>query len=97
LINTAPAQTRRRAAAAQSGFVGAHWFTWRDEPVLGRNDGENYSIGFVDVTNRPYKELVKAAIATHQRLEQIHLGKLPPFDEHPKASDAGTPGPRRGG
>ena len=82
-------------AAAQGGFVGAHWFTWRDEPILGRNDGENYNIGFVDVTNRPYKELVKAAIATHQRLEQIHLGKLPPFDEHPKASDAGTPGPRR--
>jgi len=28
--------------------LGAHWFAWRDEPVLGRMDGENYNIGFVD-------------------------------------------------
>ena len=84
-------------AASQPGFVGAHWFTWRDEPVLGRNDGENYNIGFVDVTNRPYIELVKSAIATHQRLEKVHLGKLQPFDEHPKASNAGTATPRRVG
>jgi hypothetical protein len=41
--------------------LGAHWFAWRDEPVLGRMDGENYNIGFVDVTDRPYPELVEAA------------------------------------
>ena len=40
-------------AAALPGFLGAHWFAWGDEPVLGRMDGENYNIGFVDVTDRP--------------------------------------------
>ena len=78
-------------AAALPGFIGAHWFTWRDEPVLGRMDGENYNIGFVDVTDRPYPELVDAAKATHRLLPDVHLGKLRPFSQRPKASDAGTP------
>ncbi|MGA2864557.1 MAG: hypothetical protein ABSF95_08715 [Verrucomicrobiota bacterium] len=78
-------------AAALPGFVGAHWFTWRDEPVLGRGDGENYNIGFVDVTDRPYPELVKAATATHQRLFEVHSGQQPPFADKPKASAAGAP------
>jgi len=78
-------------AAALPGFVGAHWFQWSDQPVLGRMDGENYNIGFVDVTDRPYPEMVQAAKATHKRLHDVHSGKLPPFDERPKASQAGTP------
>ncbi|MCU0918224.1 MAG: hypothetical protein MUC88_27215 [Planctomycetes bacterium] len=78
-------------AAALPGFVGAHWFQWRDEPVLGRMDGENYNIGFVDVTDRPYPEMVAAAQATHQRLLDVHAGKTPPFAERPRASDVGTP------
>ncbi len=78
-------------AAALPGFVGAHWFTWQDEPVLGRQDGENYNIGFVDATNRPYAELVAAAQATHRQLEAVHSGKAAPFSEKPLASDAGTP------
>jgi hypothetical protein len=78
-------------AAALPGFLGAHWFTWRDEPVLGRMDGENYNIGFVDSTDRPYLELVEGAKATHARLLDVHSGKVPPFNERPKASSAGTP------
>jgi len=78
-------------AASVSGFVGAYWFQWRDEPVLGRMDGENYNIGFVDVNDRPYKELVEAAKATNKRLHDVHSGKVMPFIQRPKASDAGTP------
>jgi hypothetical protein len=78
-------------AAALPGFLGAHWFTWRDEPVLGRMDGENYNIGFVDVTDRPYPELVEAAKATHKRLFSVHSGKTAPFKHRPRASHAGTP------
>jgi hypothetical protein len=78
-------------AAALPAFVGAHWFTWRDEPVLGRMDGENYNIGFVDVTDRPYPELVEAAKAAHRRLLEVHSGKTAPFGVRPKASSAGTP------
>jgi hypothetical protein len=43
-------------------FVGCHWFQYRDEPVTGRSyDGENYQIGFVDVADTPYRELVDGA------------------------------------
>jgi hypothetical protein len=79
-------------AAALPGFLGAHWFQWSDEPVLGRFDGENYNIGLVDNTNRPYVELIEAAKLTHKRLHDVHAGKVPPFSERPKASAAGTPG-----
>jgi hypothetical protein len=71
--------------------LGAHWFTWRDEPVLGRMDGENYNIGFVDVTDRPYSELVEAAKVTHRRLLDVHSGKIIPFSQRPMASDVGSP------
>ncbi len=78
-------------AAALPAFLGAHWFTWRDEPVLGRMDGENYNIGFVDSTDRPYPELVEAARAAHRRLRDVHSGKAAPFSGRPQASSAGTP------
>lgn len=78
-------------AASLPSFVGAYWFQWRDEPVLGRMDGENYNIGFVDVTDRPYAELVEAAKTTHKRLRDVHSGKVSPFAQRPLASDAGAP------
>jgi hypothetical protein len=78
-------------AASLDCFLGAYWFQWRDEPVLGRMDGENYNIGFVDVNDRPYMELVEAAKATNKRLFDVHSGKVIPFNQRPKASDAGTP------
>jgi len=77
-------------AAAHPEVIGAHWFQWIDEPVTGRNDGENYNIGFVDVTDQPYMDLVKAAQATHARLLDIHMGKIPPADRRAKTSDVGT-------
>ncbi len=78
-------------AAALPAFVGAHWFQWADQPVLGRMDGENYNIGFVDCANRPYAELVRAARETHDRLAAVHSGKTLPFAERPRASEHGTP------
>ncbi len=42
-------------------FVGTHWFQWGDQIVTGRNDGENFPCGFVDICDRPHEELVKAA------------------------------------
>lgn len=78
-------------AMALPYFLGAHWFQWQDEPVLGRMDGENYNIGLVDVTNRPYPELVQALKATHKVLYDVHTGKVKPFSHRPLASEAGTP------
>ena len=62
------------ARAAHPAAVGTHWFQWLAEPAAGRNDSENYSIGFVDVTNQPYPELVAAAKLTANRLLEIHSG-----------------------
>lgn len=51
-----------RSALACPEVVGTHWFQYVDEPITGRwFDGENFNIGFVDVTDTPYPELVKAA------------------------------------
>jgi hypothetical protein len=81
-------------SAAHPAMIGTHWFQWLDQPVTGRNDGENYSIGFIDVTDQPYAELVAAAKATHGRLLDVHAGKVPPVDRMPKASQASAPAPR---
>ena len=42
-------------------MIGTHWFQWRDQAVTGRDDGENYQIGFVTIADAPYPELVAAA------------------------------------
>lgn len=68
-------------AAAFPALIGTSWFTWADEPVAGRMDGENYNIGLVDVTDRPYQAMVEAMKATHRRLYAVHSGKQPPFSQ----------------
>ena len=68
-------------AFAMPALIGTHWFEWMDEPVTGRGDGENYNIGFVDGTDRPYPEFVEAAKATHKRLQAVHSGSEPPFSQ----------------
>jgi hypothetical protein len=65
-------------AASHPALIGAHWFQWMDQPCTGRGDGENYNIGFLDVTDRPYKELVEAVKETFGRILDVHSGKLPP-------------------
>lgn len=72
-------------SASHPAMIGTHWFQWLDQPATGRGDGENYSIGFVDVTDQPYAELVEAAKTTHRRLFDVHSGKALPFDQKPKA------------
>lgn len=49
--------------------VGCHWFQYHDEPLTGRAlDGENYNVGFVDVTDTPYAPLVQAARQVHETM-----------------------------
>jgi agarase len=44
--------------------------------MTGRTyDGENYNIGFVDVTDTPYPEMVEAARAVHATLYQRHAAQ----------------------
>jgi len=71
-------------AMADRNLVGAHWFEWVDEPSTGRFDGENYNIGMLDVTDRPYRELVEAAKETHRRLLDVHAGMTAPVARQAK-------------
>ena len=72
-------------AASFPAFIGSSWFQWVAQPSTGRMDGENYNIGLVDVTDRPYGELIEAMKTTHRRLQEVHVGKTAPFDVKPRA------------
>lgn len=50
-----------RSALRNPAIVGAHWFQFYDESTTGRNDGENYQIGFLDICDTPYPETIAAA------------------------------------
>jgi len=70
-------------AAARPWCVGVHYFTLYDQSAMGRFDGENYNIGFVDICHKPYQPLVDAARAGHERLYDIADGKAEPFADAP--------------
>jgi hypothetical protein len=72
------------AAAAMPCCVGTHWFTLYDESALGRSDGENYNIGFLDICHRPYAPLVAAARKSHARLYAVADGREAPYGESPE-------------
>ena len=40
--------------------TGADWFQYFDHPRHGREDGENYNFGLVDIFDRPYEEVTTA-------------------------------------
>jgi hypothetical protein len=73
-------------AFAMPEMVGTHYFQWADQPSTGRFDGESYNIGLVDVTDRPYPDLVRALQETHRRVQGLHSGELQPFRERPAAN-----------
>ncbi len=57
-------------------FVGCHWFQYVDEPITGRwFDGENYNIGFLDVTDTPYPEMIEGARRVHAEVYGRHGGR----------------------
>ena len=71
-------------AASKPWCVGVHYFTLYDQSALGRFDGENYNIGFLDVCNRPYGPLARAARAGHERLYRVALGEVEPYADAPE-------------
>lgn len=65
-----------RSMADHPAFVGCQWFQYTDEPTTGRVfDGENFNIGFVSVTDRPYSELVQAARIAHEEMYARRYGE----------------------
>jgi len=69
--------------------VGADWFQYYDEPTHGREDGENFNFGLVDIHNRPYEALTVAA----SKLDLIGT-KSAFIAQRPDASLGVPPAPR---
>ncbi len=71
-------------AVTKPWCVGVHYFILYDQSTMGRFDGEAYQIGFLDVCNKPYKEIYDAARKTHERLYDLALGKCEPYTDRPE-------------
>ncbi|MBD2867241.1 alpha-amylase family protein [Paenibacillus arenilitoris] len=59
--------------AAHPLFVGSGWFSYYDQPVTGRPDGESYNLGLVNQQDQPYTDMVNIMKKAHADLELIHL------------------------
>jgi hypothetical protein len=70
-------------AAANPFCVGAHYFTLYDQSAMGRFDGENYNIGFLDTCNKPYDDLCDAARVAHEKMYALAEGRQKPFNDPP--------------
>ncbi len=68
--------------------VGADWFQYYDEPAHGRDDGEDYNFGLVDVNDQPYEPLIRTA----QNLDLTAL-KTASHSSRPDASRGVPPAP----
>ena len=68
------ARTLRRfvqGAMRNPQVVGCHYFQYRDQPLVGRGDGEAYEIGFVDGCDRPYPEMIQASRTIGEELYPV--------------------------
>jgi hypothetical protein len=54
-------------------IIGAHWFQYFDQPVLGRSDGECLNTGFLDCCDNTYPEMVKASRSIGQTMYLIRI------------------------
>lgn len=71
-------------AASHPAFVGAHYFMLNDQSCLGRSDGENYQIGFIDICMQEYKEMTEVVAETNKNLATVHTGGGKPVEKKPQ-------------
>lgn len=62
-----------RGALRNRYIVGTHWFQYKDQATTGRGDGENYQIGFIDICDKPYPEIVEACRGVGYRMYAYRL------------------------
>lgn len=66
-------------AASCPWCVGAHYFEYNDQSLLGRFDGEHMAHGLIDCTNRPYPPMAKAIAQTSDALYGVLTGAAQPY------------------
>lgn len=60
-------------------FVGSGYFSYFDQAVTGRKDGENFNIGLVNQQDQPYTDMVNILKTVNAGLENVHAyGTNPP-------------------
>ena len=67
--------------AADPYMVGAHYFEYNNQTLMGRFDGEHMSHGIIDCCNKPYPHLVQAIAQSSERLYDVLTGAVKPYDE----------------
>ena len=62
-----------QGALRNPSIVGTHWFQYKDQATTGRGDGENYQIGFIDICDKPYPEIVRACREVGYKMYEYRL------------------------
>lgn len=70
-------------AAQHVNSIGLHYFSYNDDPVLGRFDGQNFHQGFVSVTHTPYSDFVEGYAEVNDELYDVVEGKRLPDEKYP--------------
>lgn len=55
--------------------VGTHWHQYGDQATTGRDDGENFQNGFIDICDTPYTETIAACRRIGSHLYEVRAGK----------------------
>ncbi len=59
--------------AAMPFSLGSHWYQYVDQHITGRAvDGENQTVGLLDITDRPYEHMVKAVKDASSNFYSVH-------------------------
>ena len=69
-----------RSALENPLVVGTHWHQYGDQATTGRDDGENFQNGFVDVCDTPYAETIEACRRIGSHLYEVRAGQ----DDRPR-------------
>lgn len=65
--------------ASNPNVIGIAWFQYNDEPPMGRiADGEDCNFGVVDITDKPYSQLVNVFKEYHLKANNIHQNGTSP-------------------
>ena len=71
-------------AAASGMVIGAHWFEYLDQAGTGRwfqgPNGEAGGIGLLDVTDRPYKDMLTSTMQANYSVYNLMDGKRPSYE-----------------
>lgn len=88
LLSAASQQERGKAyrryletCAADKCCVGAHYFEYNNQTLMGRFDGEHMAHGIIDCCNLPYPHMVEAMKTCSRNLYALMTGEKAPYDE----------------